>query len=326
MNFYRHKLEGSYQSRGAILAPMAGYTDAPFRKLARAQGALWAVSEMMSARGVLEGGLRTLELGQPYPDEPDLVLQLFSADPLELADAAQQVLEQFRPSAIDLNLGCPVPKVRGRGGSSLLQTPELAAQLVSSLKNSVPIAVSAKMRLGWDVDRSLEVARLLEDAGADLIAVHGRTAAQKYEGLADWNAIGRVARALSIPVVGCGDVRTVQDYQSALESGVSSVMVGRGAVGNPFLFREVRGFRAASRFEKLEMALEHARLNVEWYGERSGLRQLRKVLIGYTADFPELRAAVTSVETLQALEGVLLPLLERNPVGATLGSPLRGVQ
>jgi len=311
MNFYQKKLEHFNSVHGAILAPMAGYTDAPFRKLARAQGALWAVSEMMSARGVLEGGPRTLELGQPYPDEPDLVLQLFGADPQELFDAAQKVLELYRPSAIDLNLGCPVPKVRGRGGSSLLQTPELAAQLVSSLKNSVPIAVSAKMRLGWDADRSLEVALMLEDAGADLIAVHGRTAAQKYEGLADWNAIGRVARALKIPVIGCGDVKTARDYKNALEHGVSSVMVGRGAVGNPFLFREVQGGRAASKFEKLEMALEHARLNAQWYGERSGLRQLRKVLIGYTADFPELQSRVTAVETLEALEGVLLPLLER---------------
>jgi len=309
MNFYQQKLEHS--PHGAVLAPMAGYTDAPFRKLARAQGALWAVSEMMSARGVLEGGPRTLELGQPYPDEPDLVLQLFGADPFELGDAAQKVLELYRPSAIDLNLGCPVPKVRGRGGSSLLQTPELAAQLVSSLKNSVPIAVSAKMRLGWDADRSLEVALVLEDAGADLIAVHGRTATQKYEGLADWNAIGKVARVLKIPVIGCGDVKTAGDYKNALEHGVSSVMVGRGAVGNPFLFREVCGGKAASKFEKLEIALEHARLNAQWYGERSGLRQLRKVLIGYTADFPELRSQVTSVETLEALEGVLLPLLER---------------
>jgi len=311
MNFYGRKLEHATPHQGAILAPMAGYTDAPFRKLARAQGALWAVSEMMSARGVLEGGVKSLELGQPYPDEPDLVLQLFGADPQELSDAAQKVLELYRPSAIDLNLGCPVPKVRGRGGSSLLQTPELAARLVSSLKNSVPIAVSAKMRLGWDVDRSLEVALMLEDAGADLIAVHGRTAAQKYEGLADWNAIGQVAGALKIPVIGCGDVKTAQDYKNALEYPVSSVMVGRGAVGNPFLFREVQGGKAASKFEKLEMALEHARLNVEWYGERSGLRQLRKVLIGYTADFPELRSRVTAVETLEALEGVLLPLLAR---------------
>ena len=317
MSFYRHKLEQAsrHQERGglggAILAPMAGYTDAPFRKLARAQGALWAVSEMMSARGVLEGGPRTLELGQPYPNEPDLTLQLYGADPVELADAAQKVLELYRPSAIDLNLGCPVPKVKGRGGSSLLQTPQLAAQLVRSLKSSVSVPVSAKMRLGWDVDRSLEVAHLLEDAGADLIAVHGRTAVQRYEGFADWNAIGQVARALKIPVVGCGDVKTVQDYQNALEHGVSSVMVGRGAVGNPFFFREVLGFKPASKSEKLEMALEHARLNMAWYGERSGLKQLRKVLIGYTADFPELRSQVTSVETLEALEDVLLPLLER---------------
>ena len=311
MDFYGKKLEHALVHKGAILAPMAGYTDAPFRKLARAQGALWAVSEMMSARGVLEGGVKSLELGKPYPDEPDLVLQLFGTDPLELADAAQKVLELYCPSAIDLNLGCPVPKVHGRGGSSLLQTPELAAQLVNSIKNSVPIAVSAKMRLGWDVDRSLEVALMLEDAGADLLAVHGRTAAQKYEGLADWNAIGKVARALKIPVIGCGDVKTAGDYQNALEHGVSSVMVGRGAVGNPFLFREVLGSRAASKFEKLEMALEHARLNAQWYGERSGLRQLRKVLTHYTSDFPELRSQVTGVETLGALEGVLLPMLER---------------
>ncbi len=293
------------QHPGAVLAPMAGYSDAPFRQLARRYGALWAVSEMLSAKGVLEGGSKTLELGQPYPGEDHLVIQLFGADTLEVGAAAAEVERLYHPQGLELNMGCPVPKMRGRGGSCLLQTPELAAEIVSSMVRHTSVPISAKMRLGWDTNRALEIALALEGAGAALITVHGRTKAQRYEGKADWDAVGAVASSLKIPVLLSGDVGSVQGARAALALGVAGVMVGRGAVGNPFLFREIAGGKPATPLERLKVALEHAELNVQWYGELRGLRQLRKVLIGYVADFPDLVEQVKRIDTLEGLRAAL---------------------
>lgn len=290
---------------GAVLAPMAGYSDAPMRQLAQEHGALWTVSEMMSARGVLEGDL-ALDLGRPFAGERDRVIQLFGAEPDVLAAGAARTVELFSPAALDLNMGCPVPKLRGRGGACLLQTPEVAYQLVRAMREAVPCDVSAKIRLGWDTDRSLEIALGLEAAGAALVTVHGRTSAQRYTGEADWEAVGRVAAALKIPVVGSGDVTNAAQARERLKSGVAAVMVGRGAVGNPWLFAELAGTAGPpSLAERVATALRHAELNAAWYGERRGLLQLRKVLPKYFPEQPELRAALTQVSTLAELRGVL---------------------
>lgn len=298
--FYARRLSEG----GAVLAPMAGYSDAPFRALAREQGAAWTVSEMMSARGVLQGDL-TLDLGRPLPGEVERVIQLFGADEGVLAEAAARVEELFEPSAIDLNLGCPVPKMRGRGGSCLLQTPELAYALVSALRRAVKCDVSAKMRLGWDADRALEIAQGLAAAGADLIAVHGRTAAQRYEGRADWDAIARVAAGVRVPLVGSGDVTSAAGVREKIRLGVAGVMIGRGAVGHPWIFREARGGEAPTAAERAEVALRHATLNAEFYGERLGVRQLRKVLPKYFPGQGQLREALVRLETLAELRALL---------------------
>jgi nifR3 family TIM-barrel protein len=310
--FYRTALA----RRGAVLAPMAGYTDAPFRQLASEQGALWTVSEMMSAQGVLQSvgssgtsrGTRpdpTLDLGRPYPGERGRVVQLFGADPEVLAAAAAQVEALYSPAAIDLNLGCPVPKVRGRGGSCLLQTPEVAHALVRAMRSAVSCDVSAKIRLGWDRDVSVEVALGLEEAGAALVTVHGRTAAQRYTGQADWDAVSRVAAALRIPVVGSGDVTSAGGVHDRLALGVAGVMVGRGAVGNPWLFREVMGGPGADPTDRALGAVRHAELHLAFYGARVGLRPLRKVLPQYFPHRPEWREALVRVETLADLLAVV---------------------
>jgi tRNA-dihydrouridine synthase B len=285
---------------------MAGYTDAPFRRLAVEQGAAWAVSEMVLARGFLAGERRSTELGAPYPGEQNLVLQLFGDDPEILRDAAAKAEREFAPVAIDLNMGCPAPKMAGRGGACLLQTPERAFELVRAMKQGTRLEVSAKIRLGWDDDRSLEVAQGLEAAGAALITVHGRTSAQRYTGEADWEAIERVTQKVNkVPVLGCGDVVNLEQYQQRLTTGVAGVMIGRGAVGNPWLFKQIVGGDEPSLPERIDTALRHAELNQQWYGEQVGIRQLRKVLYRYFPNHPDLHPALKQVDSLEQLEAML---------------------
>ncbi|MDX2004681.1 MAG: tRNA-dihydrouridine synthase family protein [Meiothermus sp.] len=315
--FYAEMLE----KPRAVLAPMAGYTDAPFRQLALEQGAAWTVSEMVLARGFLAGERKSTELGAPYPGEQRLVLQLFGDDPGVLSDAAAKAERDFGPVAVDLNMGCPAPKMAGRGGACLLQTPERAFDLVRAMRQGTQLEVSAKIRLGWDTDRSLEVAQGLEAAGAALITVHGRTSAQRYTGEADWEAIAKVAEAVRVPVLGCGDVASLEQYRERLKTGVAGVMIGRGAVGNPWLFRKIaenpaggvpeptrQAFSGPDAQERARTALRHAELNAQWYGERSGVRQLRKVVYRYFPAHPELHPALKRVDTLGELRAILEPL------------------
>lgn len=300
-NFYSRALRDSQ----AVLAPMAGYTDAPFRKLALEHGAAWVVSEMVLARGLLAGERRSVELGAPYPGEERLVLQLFGHEPEVLRDAAAKAEAEFGPGALDLNMGCPAPKMAGRGGACLLQTPELAFALVRAMRQGTSLPVSAKIRLGWDCDRSLEIAQGLEAAGVSLITVHGRTSQQRYAGEADWEAIARVAQAVRVPVIGSGDVITPEQYFERLRLGVAGVMIGRGAVGNPWIFAQIAGKSPPSEGERVRTALRHAQLNVRWYGEHSGMRQMRKVLPRYFPSRPELHPALKQVGTLRELESIL---------------------
>ncbi|MBB5236223.1 tRNA dihydrouridine synthase [Deinococcus budaensis] len=310
--FYARRLAGP----GAVLAPMAGYSDAPLRQLAAEQGALWTVSEMISARGLVLGGdTDKLTLGRPYPGEQGRVVQLFGAEPEILAQAVARAEGWFAPAALDLNMGCPVPKVRGRGGACLLQTPEVAFALVRAMREATALDVSAKIRLGWDEDRSVEVAQGLAEAGAALITVHGRTSAQRYTGEADWEAIARVAASVPVPVVGSGDVTSAAQARARLRSGVAAVMVGRGAVGNPWLFRALAGGQEEEpgAAERARTALRHAELHVAFYGpDRFGLlsvRPLRKVLPRYLPAHPELRDALVQVDTLEDVRRALAPVL-----------------
>ena len=302
--FYTRKLaEGR-----AVLAPMAGFTDAPFRRLCRRFGSAWAVTEMVSAKALVQGSGRGLEIGAPYPDEPDLVIQVFGGEPEIVAAGGRILFDTYRPAALDLNMGCPVKKVTGKScGSRLMQDPERAAATVYELVQAVPVPVSAKLRLGFDTVNALEVALALQEAGASLVTIHGRTAAQKYSGEADWNAIAEVAAQLSIPVVGSGDVTTKAQFERYRDLGLG-VMVGRGALGQPWLFSILRGELEPTRNEKVAVVLEHARHACRWYGSDHAIVKLRGQLLRYAETLPEtatLRAALRQISTLADLETLL---------------------
>jgi tRNA-dihydrouridine synthase B len=317
--FYAARLASPEAQRGgAVLAPMAGYSDAPMRQLAAEQGALWTVSEMISSRGLALGSdTESLNLGRPYAGEVGRVVQLFGAEPEVLAAAVAKAEGWFAPAALDLNMGCPVPKVRGKGGACLLQTPEVAFELIKAMRGATGLDVSAKIRLGWDSNRSLEVAQGLAEAGAAIITVHGRTSAQRYTGEADWDAIAAVAAAVKVPVIGSGDIRSVEQARHRRQSGVAAVMIGRGAVGNPWMFRALATGEDAwpSLAARAETALRHAELHIRFYAGPQGtgrvsLLPLRKVLPHYLPDLPDLRGALIQIETLEQLKNCLMPYLE----------------
>ena len=265
----------------AVLAPMAGYTDAPFRRLARAFGAAWAVTEMVSARALALGDTTGLAISAPHHGERDVVVQLFAADPEEAADAAARLHAAFAPDAIDLNMGCPVRKVLHRGcGAELIREPARAAAVVAAIAAAVPVPVTAKTRLGVDRVEALDVAWAVVEAGAALVAVHGRTAAQKYAGEADWDAIAAIAAALPVPVLGSGDVVDAAGAARARRAGVGA-MIARGALGRPWAFRTVRGGPPPSVGEVVGCAWRHARDHVAWYGGPGALPRLRGQLAAY---------------------------------------------
>ena len=303
-SFYKTKLAQG----GAVLAPMAGFTDAPFRKLCRDFGSSWAVTEMVSAKGLVTGNLRGIEIGEPYPGEPDLVIQVFGGEPEIVAAGGRILYDLYKPSAIDLNMGCPVKKITGRScGSKLMLESERAAEIVRQLGAAVPVPVSAKMRLGYDSLNVLEVALALQEAGAHLVAIHGRTAKQKYSGEADWEAIKEVADKLRMPVIGSGDVRSREQFERYRSWGLG-VMVARGAVGRPWIFGELRGAEPLDSAEVLRTAYKHAIMHCAWYASKSELhamRSLRGQLIKYFERFEGARAQVVKVSSLAELRELI---------------------
>lgn len=338
MDFFADRLARG----GAVLAPMAGFTDAPFRRLCRERGSAWAVTEMVSARALALGHERGIEIGAPYPGEPDLVIQLFAADPDEAAVAASLLQRRYRPSAFDLNMGCPVRKVVHKGcGVELMARPDLAARIVAAVRDATGLPVSAKMRLGKDGLQVHEAAGAVVAAGASLVAVHGRTGTQKYAGVADWSPIADLAARLDVPVVGSGDVIDAAGFARRRALGVG-VMIARGALGRPWIFGEVRGEPTPSWPEAAATMLRHARLQADWYGEARGLRALRGHLARYVAPYPEAAGlrdrlvrsgSVADVAAAVAASGVRLgpdandgrraerAIMPRSPVRAGAGGP-----
>lgn len=282
---------------------MAGYTDAPFRRLCREYGSAWAVTEMVSAKALVQGDLRGIEIGEPYPGEPNLVIQVFGGEPEIVAAGGHILWNKYQPQALDINMGCPVKKVTGKScGSKLLQDPERAAEIVRQLNAAVPVPVSAKIRLGYDCINAAEVAKGLQEAGAALIAVHGRTAKQKYTGEANWEEIRKVAEHVSIPVVGSGDVTTKAQFDLYRSWGLG-VMIGRGSHGRPWIFAELRGESPPGPQERVQVAYRHSAMNCDWYGPRAML-PMRSQLLKYFGPFPnfeQLRPSLIKIETLTDL-------------------------
>ena len=278
---------------GAGLAPMAGVTDAAMRVLCAEHGASWAVGEMLSAKGwVFSGGKNqnALDIIKRLPDEGPAGLQLFGSEPEYLARAAAE-LEHSGFDFIDLNFGCPAPKITGNGeGSAMMRSPEGIARCVRAVVDAVRLPVTAKIRSGWDDDsiNAVEVAQICEDSGACAVAVHARTRAQQYSGRADWRVIKAVKRAVSIPVLGNGDVRCGQDAVRMIdETGCDAVIVGRAAQGNPWVFADIAAAMAGRDFvpptprEKVAMALKHYGLEIDLYGEKLAVLLMRKHIAWY---------------------------------------------
>lgn len=301
-----------------ILAPMAGVTDLPFRLLCRRQGAGLVCMEMVSAKAIYYHNKNTEELMEIHPQELPASLQLFGSDAKVIADMARQI--EDRPfSILDFNMGCPVPKVVNNGeGSALMKNPRLVRDILSALVKAVDKPVTVKIRRGFDDAHcnAVEIAKIAEDCGVAAIAVHGRTREQYYSGRADWESIRQVKQAVKIPVIGNGDVNSPEAAKAMLEqTGCDGVMIGRAAQGNPWIFRDTVHFLETGSLppppsveEKKRMVLEHAALQLQYKGEYTAVREMRKHLAWYTAGMPHsarFRQLINSMETMEALtEGV----------------------
>ena len=301
-----------------VLAPMAGVTDLPFRLLCKEQGAGLICTEMVSARAISFHNKNTVALLETAPQERPISLQLFGSDPDIISEMAAYIEE--RPfDILDINMGCPVPKVAGNGeGSALMKNPKLVEEIISKTVRAIKKPVTIKIRKGFSPDcvNAVEIARIAEASGASAIAVHGRTREQYYSGRADWDIIRQVKEAVSIPVIGNGDVDSPQSAGKMLEeTGCDAVMIGRAARGNPWLFRQICAYLETGvllpKPEKEEvkaMMLRHARMQIEYKGDYTGMREMRKHISWYTAGYPnsaKLRGAVNAVETYEQLETLL---------------------
>ena len=300
------------------LAPMAGITDLPFRLICRRLGCGMTVSEMVSAKGLLYKNVKTTEMLRIDDGERPTAIQLFGSVPEELAEAARMV-EASGADMIDFNMGCPVPKIVNNGeGSALMKNPQLAHDILAAMVKAVKIPVTVKFRAGWDDAHrnAVEIAKAVEAAGVSAVAVHGRTRQQFYEGKADWKIIAEVKQAVSVPVFGNGDIFTVEDgLRMFKETGVDGLMIGRGADGNPWLFRELaavlRGEErpaAPTLTERLAQASEHLDMLIDYKGEHISVKEMRRHISAYLKGLPhaaEFRGRFHKVDTREQFRELL---------------------
>ncbi len=313
------------------LAPMAGMTDRVFRTICREFGSDYSVTEMVSAKAMCYGGDKTAPLAHICADEGPVAIQIFGSEPDYMAKAARMLsrgeykgcTSEALPVAIDINMGCPMPKIVNNGeGSALMKAPALAGRIVEAVVRAVDIPVTVKMRTGWDGSHknAVEFARTLESAGASLVCVHGRTREQMYMPSAEYETIAEVKAAVKIPVYGNGDVFTADDAQKMIrETGVDGIMIGRGSLGNPWLFEEIKCVLSGKEYsiptdrEKIECALSHLKRSIAVKGEIMGIKELRKQLSYYTKGMNGAAAArdrINHSETYGEIEELMRSLLK----------------
>lgn len=330
MQFSDLKLSGR-----AVLAPMAGVSDLPFRELCSRFGAAMTVTEMVSSKALQFQDKKSHELMQLSQQESPAAIQIFGDDPRIMAAAAQKALA-YAPAAIDINMGCPAPKITNSGaGSALLKRPELCGEIVRAVKEAVPVPVMVKIRAGWDCHsvNAVPVAVICEQAGADAITVHGRTREDQYHAPADWDLIRQVKQAVGVPVIGNGDIFCAQDAVRMFEqTNCDLVMIGRGALGNPWIFAQVNAYLTESccilpppgLSERTAVLLRHIQALCEYKGEYRAMREARKHVAWYlkgmrhAARFRERAASLEQFSDLLALAQDLLcgqpPSSEQPPI------------
>lgn len=304
------------------LAPMAGVTDLTFRLICKKYGADGLTTEMVSAKGLYYKSSKTAELMHLDEREKPTSIQIFGSDPDIMAEIAPKVAS-FGASAIDINMGCPMPKIVNNGdGSALMKNPDLAGKIVRKVSDSVKVPVTVKIRKGWESDTAAEFAKVLEANGASVITVHGRTSRQLYTGKADWDTIRSVKKAVKIPVIGNGDILSGVDAQRMFEhTGCDGVMVGRGAEGNPFIFRQIKEYLENGHVtyfptdeEKIRQATEHMHMLCENKGIHRGVLESRKHIAWYIKGMPhatELKNAVFKANDMSELTEIMEEFLHK---------------
>ena len=305
-------------ANNVILAPMAGVSDLPFRLLCKEQGAGLVCMEMISAKAIYYNNKNTDLLMEIHPDEGPVSLQLFGSDPVIMGEMAKRI--EDRPFAIlDVNMGCPVPKVvNNHEGSALMKNPKLVGEIVTALVKAIDKPVTIKIRKGFNEENvnAVEIAKIAESCGAAAVAVHGRTREQYYSGKADWDIIARVKDAVSIPVIGNGDVVDEESAAKMLAyTGCDGIMVGRAAQGNPFIFRQLSHFLETGEKcakptaqEIKDAIMKHATLSIQYKGEYTAVREMRKHISWYSAGYPnssKLRAKMNEMETMEDILAIM---------------------
>ncbi len=316
------RLDFNTNKKLLALAPMADYTDQPFSLICReASGSDFVIyREMISAEAVVRGNEKTLAMCKIAKKERPVIIQLFGDKPEVLAEAVSIVYKEFKPDGIDVNMGCPVPKIaqKTHAGAALMRYPDLAEDIVKTIKKlNLKVPLSIKTRLGWnDSDEIFDFAKRMENAGVDFITVHGRTKAQGYSGKADWKKIAELKKKINLPIIANGDVLNAIDAKKCLEiTGADGLMIGRGALGNPWVFKQIANPKyIISKKEFIKMILRHADLHLERYGER-GMVTFRKHLVWY---FHGQRAC--EIENLKKIRTQLVRISSKEELNAILSS------